>query len=68
MRSCPNRVAQLPRDVPVDIFKTTNRGWGVRPLVDVEQGKVLGIYTGYVGYSSSLLAVALQLSSGLYRL
>ena len=56
MRSCPNRVAQLPRDVAVDIFKTTNRGWGVRPLVDVKQGKVLGIYTGYVSYSGSSVA------------
>lgn len=43
---CPNRVAQQPRDVPVEIFKTNDRGWGVRAPVDVERGKVLGIYTG----------------------
>jgi hypothetical protein len=50
--SCPNRVAQLPRDVPVDIFKTPNRGWGVRAPVDIERGKVLGVYTGCVGHLS----------------
>jgi len=44
--SCQNRVAQLPRDVPIDVFKTGNCGWGVRAPVDIEQGKVLGIYTG----------------------
>ncbi|KAG6820452.1 hypothetical protein H0H93_000206 [Arthromyces matolae] len=43
---CPNRVAQQPRDVPIDIFKTTDRGWGVRARVNVKRGKVLGIYTG----------------------
>jgi hypothetical protein len=47
-RSCPNRVAQLARDVPVEIFKTANCGWGVCAPVDIEQGKVLGIYTGCV--------------------
>ncbi|KAF8066959.1 hypothetical protein FPV67DRAFT_1417027, partial [Lyophyllum atratum] len=45
-RTCPNRVAQQPRDVPVAIFKTDDRGWGVQSPVDVERGKVLGIYTG----------------------
>ncbi|KAF8874408.1 hypothetical protein BD779DRAFT_1566606 [Infundibulicybe gibba] len=43
---CINRVAQRPRDVPIEIFKTRNRGWGVRSPVHVERGKVLGIYTG----------------------
>ncbi|RDB30047.1 Histone-lysine N-methyltransferase, H3 lysine-9 specific, partial [Hypsizygus marmoreus] len=43
---CPNRVAQQPRDVPIEIFKTNNRGWGARAPVDIEKGKVLGIYTG----------------------
>ncbi|KAF5381719.1 hypothetical protein D9615_005625 [Tricholomella constricta] len=44
--TCPNRVAQHPRDVPIEIFKTDDRGWGVRSPVAVECGKVLGIYTG----------------------
>ncbi len=44
---CPNRVAQRPRDVPIEIFKTKTCGWGARATVDVPRGKVLGIYTGY---------------------
>ncbi|KII87412.1 hypothetical protein PLICRDRAFT_177161 [Plicaturopsis crispa FD-325 SS-3] len=43
---CTNRVAQRPRDVPVEIFKTEYCGWGARLGVDVERGCVLGIYTG----------------------
>ncbi|EPQ61319.1 SET domain-containing protein [Gloeophyllum trabeum ATCC 11539] len=45
---CPNRVAQKPRDTPIDVFKTEDRGWGARATVDVPRGKVLGIYTGRV--------------------
>ncbi|KAK7018663.1 hypothetical protein VNI00_018349 [Paramarasmius palmivorus] len=45
---CPNRVAQRPRDVPVEIFKTAECGWGVRCPQDVEKGKVLGLYTGKI--------------------
>jgi histone-lysine N-methyltransferase SUV39H len=43
---CPNRVSQRPRKIPVDIFKTMNRGWGARPLCDVSKGAVLGMYAG----------------------
>ncbi|OCH92672.1 SET domain-containing protein [Obba rivulosa] len=45
-RLCPNRVAQLPRDVPLEIFRTADRGWGVRATITVHKGKVIGIYTG----------------------
>jgi histone-lysine N-methyltransferase SUV39H len=48
--SCPNRVSQRPRQLPIDIFKTTDRGWGARPLCDVRKGTVLGMYTGYGHY------------------
>lgn len=62
---CPNRVAQLPRDVPVEIFKTIDRGWGVRAPVDIEQGKVLGIYSGYVRtLRSFFFSLGLQLNDG----
>ncbi|EGN99339.1 hypothetical protein SERLA73DRAFT_73872 [Serpula lacrymans var. lacrymans S7.3] len=44
--TCKNRVAQKPRDVPIEVFKTRNTGWGARAVVPVEAGKVLGIYTG----------------------
>lgn len=43
---CSNRVAQRPRDVPIEIFRTENCGWGVRATVDLARGKVLGIFTG----------------------
>ncbi|TFK27334.1 SET domain-containing protein [Coprinopsis marcescibilis] len=44
--SCRNRVAQRPRDIPIEIFKTPKCGWGVRSSTFIEKGKVLGIYTG----------------------
>ncbi|PIL30870.1 hypothetical protein GSI_07039 [Ganoderma sinense ZZ0214-1] len=44
--ACPNRVAQLPRDVPIEIFLTQTHGWGARATIPVKRGKVLGIYTG----------------------
>ncbi|KAI0825241.1 hypothetical protein BC628DRAFT_1374165 [Trametes gibbosa] len=43
---CPNRVAQLPRDVPIEIFRTQDRGWAARATVALPKGKVVGIYTG----------------------
>ncbi|TFK48026.1 SET domain-containing protein [Heliocybe sulcata] len=51
---CMNRVAQKPRDTPIDIFKTEDRGWGARATVDVPKGKVLGIYTGRVLHREEL--------------
>ncbi|KAF9480717.1 SET domain-containing protein [Pholiota conissans] len=43
---CINRVSQRPRDVPIQVFKTRALEWGVRALVPLKRGKVLGIYTG----------------------
>ncbi|KAJ6629380.1 hypothetical protein B0H10DRAFT_1939779 [Mycena sp. CBHHK59/15] len=43
---CPNRVAQRPRTVSIEVFKTLRCGWGVRAPVDVVRGTVLGMYTG----------------------
>ncbi|KZT24356.1 SET domain-containing protein [Neolentinus lepideus HHB14362 ss-1] len=51
---CINRVAQKPRDTPIDIFKTEDRGWGARATVDLPKGKVLGIYTGRVIHREEL--------------
>ncbi|KAI0358931.1 SET domain-containing protein [Trametes cingulata] len=45
-KDCYNRVAQLPRDVPIEIFRTESRGWGARATCDLFKGKVVGIYTG----------------------
>ncbi|KXN89026.1 Histone-lysine N-methyltransferase, H3 lysine-9 specific [Leucoagaricus sp. SymC.cos] len=44
--NCNNRIAQRPRDVPLQIFKTQGKGWGVRASVDIIRGKILGVYTG----------------------
>ncbi|KAG7093933.1 hypothetical protein E1B28_007567 [Marasmius oreades] len=49
-KNCRNRVAQLPRKVPIEIFKTRKCGWGARSSVDVEKGTVLGLYTGKIIY------------------
>lgn len=51
--TCPNRVAQKPRDIPIEIFKTMNCGWGARSPVYVSRGKVLGIYVGKLSRRSS---------------
>ncbi|EJD43531.1 SET domain-containing protein [Auricularia subglabra TFB-10046 SS5] len=45
---CANRVAQLPRDVTLQLFATEACGWGVRPTVRLERGKVIGVCTGEV--------------------
>ncbi|TFY59700.1 hypothetical protein EVJ58_g5622 [Rhodofomes roseus] len=44
--TCQNRVAQRPRDVPMEVFHTGDHGWGVCAKVQLPVGKVLGIYTG----------------------
>ncbi|KAJ6555188.1 hypothetical protein DFH09DRAFT_924133, partial [Mycena vulgaris] len=43
---CANRIAQRPRRIAIQIFKTGKRGWGVRAAVDIEKGAMVGIYTG----------------------
>ncbi|KAJ7240369.1 hypothetical protein B0H12DRAFT_1134579 [Mycena haematopus] len=44
--TCGNRVAQRPRRVPIEVFKTKQCGWGVRATEDVVRGTVVGMYTG----------------------
>ncbi|PSS37193.1 hypothetical protein PHLCEN_2v964 [Hermanssonia centrifuga] len=45
-KSCHNRVAQFSRDVPIEIFRTIDRGWGARAPKDLSKGKFLGLYSG----------------------
>ncbi|KAJ7080633.1 SET domain-containing protein [Mycena belliarum] len=45
---CANRVAQRPRTIPIQIFKTEERGWGARATVAIAKGTMVGIYTGLV--------------------
>ncbi|EJD03144.1 SET domain-containing protein [Fomitiporia mediterranea MF3/22] len=47
-RTCSNTVAQRPRKVPIEIFKTRNNGWGARSPVAIRKGTVLGLYTGKI--------------------
>ncbi|KIJ45235.1 hypothetical protein M422DRAFT_779139 [Sphaerobolus stellatus SS14] len=43
---CPSRVAQRPRTIPLEIFRTQDCGLGVRSLIPIRKGTVLGMYTG----------------------
>ncbi|XP_045770387.1 uncharacterized protein LOC123870932 isoform X2 [Maniola jurtina] len=44
--TCLNRVAQHPLQLKLQVFKTLNRGWGIRALNDVPKGAFLCIYAG----------------------
>ncbi|CAK1546469.1 unnamed protein product [Leptosia nina] len=44
--TCMNRVAQHPLQLKLQVFKTLNRGWGIRALNDVPKGSFLCIYAG----------------------
>lgn len=37
--SCLNRVAQQPLQIKLQVFKTMNRGWGIRCLNDIPKGE-----------------------------
>ncbi|KAJ7251884.1 hypothetical protein C8J57DRAFT_1520205 [Mycena rebaudengoi] len=51
---CNNRLAQFPRQLPAQIFKTEKRGWGARLPVDIVRGHVVGLYTGRASYCFDL--------------
>ncbi|XP_060211138.1 histone-lysine N-methyltransferase, H3 lysine-9 specific SUVH5-like [Lycium barbarum] len=44
--SCYNRVSQHGIKVPLEIFKTDTRGWGVRALTSISSGTFICEYTG----------------------
>ncbi|EPX73459.1 histone H3 methyltransferase Clr4 [Schizosaccharomyces octosporus yFS286] len=46
--SCPNRVAQRGRTLPLEIFKTKGKGWGVRSLRFIPSGRFITCYLGEV--------------------
>ena len=37
-KTCLNRVAQNPLRIPLQVFKTDRRGWGIRTLGDIPRG------------------------------
>ena len=41
-----NRVAQNPLRLPLQVFKTDRRGWGIRSLADIPAGGFICIYVG----------------------
>lgn len=44
--SCMNRVAQMPLQMKLQVFKTGSRGWGLRCLNDVPKGSFICVYAG----------------------
>ncbi|KFH42839.1 Histone-lysine N-methyltransferase, H3 lysine-9 specific dim-like protein [Hapsidospora chrysogenum ATCC 11550] len=46
--TCPNRVVQRGRTVPLQIFRTRNRGWGVRCPELIKKGQFVDCYLGEV--------------------
>ncbi len=50
--NCPNRVVERGRTVPLQIFRTEDRGWGVRCPVNIKKGQFVDRYLGEVITSS----------------
>ncbi|KAL8831050.1 MAG: hypothetical protein Q9191_001096 [Dirinaria sp. TL-2023a] len=46
--NCKNRVVQWGRKVPLEIFKTTNRGWGLRCPKALQKGQFIDTYRGEI--------------------
>lgn len=44
--SCLNRVVQQPLQMKLQVFKTGNRGWGLRCLNDIPKGSFVCCYAG----------------------
>ena len=41
---CPNRVVQMGMRVRLQIFRTKEKGWGIRTLHDIPKGAFICIY------------------------
>lgn len=46
--NCTNRVIQDQIEAPVERFKTTNKGWGIKATEPIESGKFIFEYLGQV--------------------
>ncbi|KAH0544054.1 hypothetical protein FGG08_001672 [Glutinoglossum americanum] len=46
--NCKNKLVQWGRKVPLEIFKTSNRGWGLRCPMDLRKGEFIDIYKGEI--------------------
>lgn len=45
---CKNRSVQFGRKVPLEIFKTAKRGWGLRCKANLQRGQFLDTYRGEI--------------------
>ncbi|KAK6511900.1 hypothetical protein TWF481_000804 [Arthrobotrys musiformis] len=45
---CPNKVVLKGRQIPLEIFKTEHKGWGLRCPIDLGAGQFIERYTGEV--------------------
>lgn len=45
---CPNRIVERGRQIPLQIFRTKDRGWGVKTMRDVKRGQFIDCYLGEV--------------------
>jgi [histone H3]-lysine9 N-trimethyltransferase SUV39H len=45
---CLNRVVERGRMIPLQVFRTKNRGWGVRCTVDIKKGQFVDKYVGEI--------------------
>ena len=46
--NCPNRVVSKGRTVPLQIFRTKDRGWGVRTMINISKGQFIDRYVGEI--------------------
>ncbi|KAH8400919.1 hypothetical protein KR009_001798 [Drosophila setifemur] len=47
-KNCLNRVVQHSLEMKLQVFKTSNRGWGLRCVNDIPKGAFICIYAGYL--------------------
>lgn len=47
-KSCLNRVVQFPLQNKLQVFKTNNRGWGLRAVNDIPKGTFICVYAGFL--------------------
>lgn len=45
---CPNRIVERGRRIPLQIFRTDNRGWGVKSPVNLKKGQFIDGYLGEI--------------------
>ncbi|KAH8391005.1 hypothetical protein KR215_003386, partial [Drosophila sulfurigaster] len=47
-KNCLNRVVQHSLEMKLQVFKTSNRGWGLRCVNDIPRGAFICIYAGHM--------------------